>query len=305
MKLAINNHSIKAISVVLPKNPRTYEEELNFVNLSENKFKILQQNSGIFNHFISDENTYASDLASKALEELLNQNLIKKDEIDVLIFASFTPDFLAPACSSLVHKNLKLANHTLCFDISVFCWGFLQGLLRAFLLLDHLNIKKVVLLCASVKSKKINPKDKITFLNTSDSASAILIEKTNTKQKAFYSQNIFSEFALEETLPLKAFNENGNDFMKTDGNLFFSFIMEKFPIFFEDFFSHFKQKKQEIDYFLFQNANSFVRDKLFYTLKLKNNFDDSLKEYGNTLINKLVLDLICLQKQLEREGGGD
>lgn len=303
MELIINNHSIKAISVVLPKNFRTQQEELSYIGLSENKFKILQQNSGILNHFISDENTYASDLASKALEELLNQNLIQKNEIDVLIFASFTPDFLAPACSSLVHKNLKLDNRTLCFDISVFCWGFLQGLLRAFLLLDHLSIKKIVLLCASVKSKKINPKDKITFLNTSDSASAILIEKTNDQQKAFYSQNIFSEFALEETLPLKAFNKNANDFMKTDGNLFFSFVIEKFPIFFEEFFNYFKQEKQEIDYFLFQNANIFVRDKLFYTLGIKNNFDDSLKEYGNTLINKLVLDLICLQKQ--SAGGGD
>ncbi|WP_234284676.1 3-oxoacyl-ACP synthase, partial [Campylobacter sp. TTU-622] len=280
MKLAINNHSIKAISVVLPKNFRTQQEELSYIGLNENKFKILQQNSGIFNHFISDENTYASDLASKALEELLNQNLIKKDEIDVLIFASFTPDFLAPACSSLVHKNLKLANHTLCFDMNIFCWGFLQGLLQAFSLLDHLDIKKVVLLCASVKSKKINPKDKITFLNTSDSASAILIEKTNTKQKMFYSQNIFSELALEETLPLKAFNENGDDFIKVDGDLFFSFIMEKFPLFFEEFFNYFKQEKQEIDYFLFQSSNAFFREKLLHTLKLKNNFDDSLKKYG-------------------------
>lgn len=303
MKLAINNHSIKAISVVLPKNFRTQQEELSYIGLSENKFKILQQNSGILNHFISDENTYASDLASKALEELLNQNLIKKDEIDALIFASFTPDFLAPSCSSLVHKNLKLDNHTLCFDMNAFCWGFLQGILQAFSLLDYPNIKKVILLCASVKSKKVNPKDKITFLNTSDSASAILIEKTNDQQKAFYSQNIFSEFALEETLPLKAFNENANEFIKTDGNLFFSFVMEKFPIFFEEFFNYFKQEKQEIDYFLFQNTNAFFREKLLHTLKLKNNFNDSLREYGDTLINKLILDLVCLQKQ--SAGGGD
>ncbi|MBK1994324.1 3-oxoacyl-ACP synthase, partial [Campylobacter novaezeelandiae] len=44
MKLTINNHSIKVISVVLPKNFRTQQEELSYIGLSENKFKILQQN---------------------------------------------------------------------------------------------------------------------------------------------------------------------------------------------------------------------------------------------------------------------
>lgn len=73
--------------------------------------------------------------------------------------------------------------------------------------------------------------------------------------------------------------------------------MEKFPLFFEEFFNYFKQEKQEIDYFLFQNTNAFFHEKLLHTLKLKNNFNDSLREYGDTLINKLVLDLICLQKQ--------
>lgn len=94
---------------------------------------------------------------------MLNQNFIKKDEIDALVFASFTSDFLAPSCSSLVHKNLKLDNHTLRFDMNAFCWGFLQGILQAFSLLDYPNIKKVTLLCTSVKSKKVNSKDKIIF----------------------------------------------------------------------------------------------------------------------------------------------
>lgn len=82
--------------------------------------------------------------------------------------------------------------------------------------------------------------------------------------------------------------------------------MKKFPLFFEEFFNYFKQEKQEIDYFLFQNTNAFFREKLLHTLKLKNNFNDSLREYGDTLINKLVLDLICLQKQSaeKKKGGG-
>ncbi|WP_120760927.1 hypothetical protein [Campylobacter sp. P255] len=132
MNLETTNHFIKAISVILPKNPLCKEEELNLCGLSERKYQLLQENSGIFNHFVSGESTYASDLATQALEELFLKNIIHKDEIDLLVFTSFTPDYLAPACTSLIHKNLNLSNHTLCFDMLGFCPGFLQSLLQVF-----------------------------------------------------------------------------------------------------------------------------------------------------------------------------
>ncbi|MFY4754543.1 hypothetical protein ACOTV8_00035 [Campylobacter jejuni] len=41
MKLKLNSHTIKAISIVLPKNSRSLNEELKQCNLSESKYKIL------------------------------------------------------------------------------------------------------------------------------------------------------------------------------------------------------------------------------------------------------------------------
>lgn len=96
--------------------------------------------------------------------------------------------------------------------------------------MDNKDIKKVALVCVSVKSKKISKNDKVTYLNNSDSASAILIEKSNTKEKALFSQKIFSKFATEETFPLKCFKE-ANDFIDMDRNLTFSHLNENFPIF--------------------------------------------------------------------------
>lgn len=51
MKLKLNSHTIKAISVVLPKNSRSLNEELKQCNLSESKYKILQQNISIKKSF--------------------------------------------------------------------------------------------------------------------------------------------------------------------------------------------------------------------------------------------------------------
>lgn len=306
MKLKLNSHTIKAISIVLPKNSYSLNEELKQCNLSESKYKILQQNTGIKNHFICPENIFASNLANQALEKLFKENLLSKDELDALLVCSFTPDFLAPALSSLIHKNLKLDKKTLCYDNIAFCSGFLQGLSQSFLLLDNKNIKKVALVCVSVKSKKISKNDKVTYLSNSDSASAILIEKSNTKEKALFSQEIFSDFSTEETFPVKCFKE-ANDFIDMDRNLTFSHLNKNFPIFFNDFFNNFKLEKNKIDEFFLQSSNNFIKTKLLELLGFKEiKQDETLENYGDTTINKLVLDLANYnQKIIKTASGGD
>ncbi|WP_139453658.1 3-oxoacyl-ACP synthase [Campylobacter armoricus] len=293
MNLKITNHSIKAISIVLPKNPLHKEDELKLCNINERKYQLLQENSGIYNHFISDKQTYASDLATQALEILFEKNIICKNELDLLVFTSFTPDYLAPACTSLIHKNLNLSEHTLCFDMLGFCPGFLQSLFQVFLTLNHTHIQKVVLICASVKSKAIDTqKDKITFLNNSDSASAILIEKnTNTKEEAFFSQKVYSVQCLEETLPFNGFNHNSNETIQANNNLAFSFIMQNYPVFFQDFFDYFKLEKNNFDEFFIHSSDNFSKQKLLEELKLATKEDAILKNYGNTTINKLPLEI--------------
>ncbi|QKF57884.1 3-oxoacyl-ACP synthase [Campylobacter ornithocola] len=293
MNIKLYNHSIKAVSIVLPKNPYSKEDELKLCNINEKKYQLLQKNSGIYSHFISDKQVYASDLATQALEMLFEKNIICKNELDMIIFTTFTPDFLAPACTSLIHKNLNLSEHTLCFDMLGFCPGFLQSLFQVFLALNHTHIQKVVLICASVKSKAIDTqKDKITFLNNSDSASAILIEKnTNAYEKSFFSQKIFSTQCLEETLPFNGFNHNSNETIQANGNLAFSFAMQNYPVFFQDFFDYFKLDKNKIDEFFIHSSDNFSKQKLLEELKLATKEDAILKNYGNTTINKLPLEL--------------
>lgn len=252
MNLKTTNHFIRAVSVVLPKNPLRKEDELKLCNINERKYQLLQENSGIFNHFVSDESTYSSDLATQALEELFSKDILKKDEIDLLVFTSFTPDYLAPACTSLIHKNLNLSSHTLCLDVLGFCPGFLQSLLQVFLALNQPSIKKAVLICASVKSKAIDAqKDKITFLNNSDSASVILIEKnTNIEDKSYFAQKIFSTQCIEETLPYNGLQTNSNKNIQANTTLAFSFTMQNYPAFFQEFFEHFNLKKLVLMNFL-------------------------------------------------------
>lgn len=286
--------------MVLPENSMDLKDELSLINLSEKKYDFFKQNSKIARHFVCDENTFASDLASKALEKLLLEGLMDKDEIDLLLCVSFTPDFLAPQLSSLIHKNLNLGENTLCLDITQFCTGFLQGLFQAFLALENPNFNNIVLLCVSTKSKKIDPRDKIAFLSNSDGASAILISKNLSKEKAFYSQKTLSTYATQETLPLNAYNTNFDDFLRVDTDLFFNCINENLPEFFEQFFMYSNQNKEEFGSFFFQSPNHFFAQKLRQNLNIDRFCSKAYEHHGDCTLNTLAIEL-CLHKN----GGGD
>ncbi|WP_253254862.1 3-oxoacyl-ACP synthase [Campylobacter sp. P255] len=171
----------------------------------------------------------------------------------------------------------------------------------SFLALNQPSIKKAVLICASVKSKAIDAqKDKITFLNNSDSASAILIEKnTNIEEKSCFSQKIFSNRCIEETLSYSGLNPNSSNTLKTNNTLAFSFVMQNYPIFFQEFFKHFDLEKNSFDEFFIYSSDNFSKQKLYEKLNLHFTQDNILKNYGNTTINKLPLELASYI------GGGD
>ncbi len=305
MNLALEAHDIRAISIVFPLNPHQ-ENEMQMCKITPQKLELLRTNSGIKRHFSADENTFSSDLACEALGTLLRENILHKDELDMLLICSFSPDFLAPAMSSLVAKNLQLSSHTLCVDIVGFCPSFLSALSQAFLFLNHKDISKIALICTNTKSKKIPPTDKITYLNNSDSASCVLLEKSSNPNKAAFSQKIFPALACEETKPLRAFNANANDFIEVNASLILSFVSENFPLFFEEFLTSHKLKREAIGQFFFQSPNVFVKEKLMQNLHLNlPSIDETLENFGDTTINKLPIDLaLCANLDPDSAGGG-
>ena len=83
---------------------------------------------GVFERRFADENTCSSDLCYAAVEKMIEDNNINREEIDLLIFISQTPDYRMPATSVILQDRLKLSNSCIAFDITLGCSGFCYGL---------------------------------------------------------------------------------------------------------------------------------------------------------------------------------
>ena len=110
---------------------------------------------------LKEPNTGTSFMAVKAAEELFAKTGTKPEDIDLIIIATTTADYIFPSCSSMVAEKLGVKN-ALAFDLQAACSGFLVALTNAASFIESGKFKKVLPLSVQY----IDPDTcKITFSN--------------------------------------------------------------------------------------------------------------------------------------------
>lgn len=87
----------------------------------------IQSNLGIKERRIAAKNQCSSDLASEAAKKAIENSGLTKDDIDLIIVATATPDRLAPSTAAIVQDKIQAYN-AVAFDIAAVCSGFLYGM---------------------------------------------------------------------------------------------------------------------------------------------------------------------------------
>ncbi len=89
----------------------------------------LELMTGIRERRFWDEHTVPSDASTRAGQEALEHAGVAAEQIECLIHTSVSRDFLEPATASVVHDNLGIPRHSMMYDISNACLGFLNGII--------------------------------------------------------------------------------------------------------------------------------------------------------------------------------
>lgn len=121
-----------------------------------------------------------SDLGARAAEDLFTKHNINRDEVDVIIVATVTPDMLFPATACLVQDKIGCKN-AWGFDLSAACSGFLFALQTGAGLIESGAYKKVLVIGADKMSSIVDYTDRNTCILFGDAASAVLLEPTEDK----------------------------------------------------------------------------------------------------------------------------
>ncbi len=115
-------------------------------------------------------------LATIAATRALESANLKPDQIDLVIYATVTPDQQLPAAASLLARNLGIYS-ALAFDIQAACSGFLFSLATADALLHSMKVKRALVIGAESLSRIVDWTDRNTAVLFGDGAGACIVER--------------------------------------------------------------------------------------------------------------------------------
>lgn len=301
------------------------------VHIEENHSLNLFQSSEDFNKFVastgverrrkSPKELCASDLCLQAAEQLIEKLKWEKKEIECLIFVSHSPDYRFPATACILQSRLGLQNECMSLDISLGCSGWVYGLSTIASLISASKFKKGLLLAGDTTTFSKSPKDKGTYPLFGDSGSATALEYAEGANEMFFHmatdgknydaiimedggcRNCFNEKSLIET-EFEDGSIRNKMHTSMDGMTVFSFGITKVPKSVRKFLDKFNINKDEIDFFVFHQANKMINGRIQKKLNIPDNKMPSiLKNFGNTSSGSIPLTMVVELKDQINEIG--
>ena len=299
--------SIKNISYYLPEKSFTNKDFFELFPDAEKNTNL--EKIGILNRQIVTKEL-ASDLAVSAAKKLFKEHNISPNDIDFVIFCAQEFDYFTPTTACVIQNKLGIPTHAGAFDYNLGCSGFVYGLSMAKGLIESIGLKNVLLLTSSTLTKTFHPKDKSSRYIFGDGAAATLISKDNDNRNigefVFGTDGkSFDKIIVKDGGPRNPISESSH-IEKTDeygnthsdscfymnGTSIFIFGIKTVPKIIEELLSKSKLKFEDIDLFIFHQANRFLLE----TLQKKVGIPDEkffifMENVGNTVSSTIPIAL--------------
>ena len=138
----------------------------------------IRTRSGIHERRIVTNDQATSDIAVEASRLAIQDAQIKPEELELIICATVTPDYLFPATAALLQDRLG-AKKAAAFDLEAGCSGFVYALCVANQFIQTGFYKKILVVGAETLSKITNWQDRRTCVLFGDGAGAVVVERVD------------------------------------------------------------------------------------------------------------------------------
>ncbi len=126
-------------------------------------------------HILKGDGMGTSHMGEKAVRDLLRKTNTDPMEIDMILCATATPDYIFPATANLI-CDMVGAKNAFSFDLQAACSGFLYGLVTAQQFIETGKYKKIIVVGADKMSSIIDYTDRKTCIIFGDGAAAVMLE---------------------------------------------------------------------------------------------------------------------------------
>ncbi len=174
MSLNTVKSAILGMGMAVPSKILTNFDLEKIVDTSD---KWITERTGIKERRILEDGENISSYAIEAAKEALEKAGVSPEELNLIICATVTPEYIIPSMAVLVQEGLQAKNAG-AFDLSATCSGFVYGLAVADQFIKVNPDWKILVIGAEALSRKTNWQDRTTCVLFGDGAGAAIVGKS-------------------------------------------------------------------------------------------------------------------------------
>ena len=222
----------------------------------------IRSRTGIEKRHVARNDETTCDLAEKASRAAMEAAEKNKDDVDLIIVATTTPDLIFPSTACLLQQRLGIRGCP-AFDIQAVCTGFVYALHVADLFIKTGNSKCALIVGSETMTRIVDWKDRNTCVLFGDGAGAVILEES--KRPGILSTHIHADGAYQELLSVPAgissdYNLVKSDkaFIKMQGNEVFKVAVNTLGSIVDETLRSNSMSSNEIDWLVPHQANTRI-----------------------------------------------
>ncbi|GBC63159.1 ketoacyl-ACP synthase III [Desulfonema ishimotonii] len=188
-----NKAYIRSTGMYVPENVVTNHELPQELNTND---EWIRQRTGVQERRYAAPGVRTSDLAHKAVKNLLSKGDVAAEEIDCIIFATLSPDFFFPGAGVFLQEKLGWADrHIPCYDIRQQCSGFIYGLQMAQSFVESGMYRNVLLIGAEIHSNLLDfsQRGRAVTVLFGDGAAAVVVSPATDEKSQILSTAVHAD----------------------------------------------------------------------------------------------------------------
>jgi len=300
--------AIRAIEYFLPE--RVLSSQQLATEFPDWPLEKIDQRTGIQERHIAGSDECSSDLGVAVARKLFDSGVCQPGDIDYVLLCTQSPDYFLPSTACLVQDRLGIPTSAGALDFNLGCSGYIYGLSLAQGLIETGQAGRLLLITAETYSKFIHPLDKSVRTIFGDGAAATLVEAIEGDGSPYIGPFVLGtdgrgagnlivptggmrrSRSAESAVPKEA--ESGNwrscDNLYMDGPKVFEFTLRVVPDCVAAALKKANKQIQEIDHFVFHQANEFMLEHLRAKLHIPpERFSIALRGCGNTVSSTIPI----------------
>ncbi len=269
----------------------------------------IDSKTGIHARHIAAPDECASDLAVAAARKLFATGVVAPEDIDFVLFCTQSPDYFLPTTACLLQDRLGIPTTAGALDFNLGCSGYVYGLGLVEGLIASGQARSVLLLTGETYSKYMHPGDRSVRTIFGDAASATWL---TSNEAASFGPFVYGtdgsggqhlivpaggmRARLDEAAAIATTDSQGN--VRSPSNLFmdgrevFSFTLTAVPQSVNGVLEKAGLSLDDIDLFVFHQANRFMLDHLRKQLHIPaEKFFLAFEHCGNTVSSTIPIAL--------------